>query len=785
MERYEKVKVVGKGSFGAAWLVKRKADGKKLIAKEVNMSGMKPREKDEARNEVKLLSQIQHPNITQYHESFETTSSLFIVMEFADGGDMAGKIRAQRGIRMKEAQVMNYFAQICLALNYLHERHTLHRDLKSQNIFLTSNGIVKLGDFGIATVLRNTMALAHTICGTPYYFSPELCQNKPYNNKSDIWALGCVLYEITTLQHAFEGQNMKILMQKIIKGVYPPISNEYSRDLRSLVSRMLSRDHKDRPSINSIIKTPYVQGYICTLGKILDQGIADRKSMVDDEMKKAAKVEARNRMLSNDREKLLAMERRKQQAAREAEEIRRAPKDMVQHERQNLEQKMERVRLEQQQRMKEAQRREMEQQERKQYEKREEAEKEKKRKQRDDELEKWRQRKQQEQRDLAQEAKRQQQNKIREEKWQKNMEQMEKEEERKKEARMREAEERAKAAGKAYWEMRNAAEQNRRKAENVVEQERFGYNDKHGSPVSPASPQQARAPASPQLRQKQQPHQGHSHGYGGHGHGHGHCHGHINEGKKQAEEEMAKLQREAFLDMKREAARNKAKIEAGLRGDNVDAASPPSKEAEKESREPSQPSPEDRREAFLEMRKAAKKNKERLEADLRGGGDVKDDEVDLGDWVNGEAVSQGDEGQEEWVGDYKKIVDHIEAVKSSATLHGADEDFGDSPSQDAQVTMSKFMLDGKTLQLPNVKAGDPLMYRIEALRMFLSEELGEDLFLKAYRRLDGIEQDTSDAVMQEVESMCGDKVPLLQLVSQLMFCEDQFNVQQNNATLRS
>eukprot|EP00659_Diplonema_papillatum_P010143 gene10143-15596_t len=129
MDKYEKIKVVGKGSFGAAWLVKRKSDGKKLIAKEIQLGGMKPKEKDEARNEVRLLSQMKHPNITQYYESCETRGALFIVMEFADGGDLAGRIRAQRGIRMKEDQIMNYFVQICLALNYLHEKHILHRDL--------------------------------------------------------------------------------------------------------------------------------------------------------------------------------------------------------------------------------------------------------------------------------------------------------------------------------------------------------------------------------------------------------------------------------------------------------------------------------------------------------------------------------------------------------------------------------------------------------------------------------------------------------------------------------
>ncbi|XP_022786792.1 serine/threonine-protein kinase Nek5-like [Stylophora pistillata] len=120
-------------------------------------------------------------------------------------------------MQLPEDQVLDYFVQICLGLKHVHDRKILHRDLKSQNIFLTKNGIVKLGDFGIARVLHSTMELARTCIGTPYYLSPEICENKPYNNKSDIWSLGCVLYELLTLKHAFEAGNMKNLVLKIIR----------------------------------------------------------------------------------------------------------------------------------------------------------------------------------------------------------------------------------------------------------------------------------------------------------------------------------------------------------------------------------------------------------------------------------------------------------------------------------------------------------------------------------------------------------------------------------------
>jgi NIMA (never in mitosis gene a)-related kinase len=98
--------------------------------------------------------------------------------------------------------------------------------------------MIKLGDFGIARVLKSTSELAKTAIGTPYYLSPEICENKPYNNKSDIWSLGCILYELLTLRHAFEAGNMKGLVLKILRGTYPPIPSIYSRDMADLVAQV-------------------------------------------------------------------------------------------------------------------------------------------------------------------------------------------------------------------------------------------------------------------------------------------------------------------------------------------------------------------------------------------------------------------------------------------------------------------------------------------------------------------------------------------------------------------
>jgi len=178
--------------------------------KKVKMGKLSEREKQNALNEVRILASIHHPNIIGYKEAFfeEATSSLCIVMEYADGGDLLGKIseHKKKGTMFLEKEVWQYFVQITKGLKALHDLKICHRDIKCANVFLTKDGMIKLGDLNVSKVAKKGML--HTQTGTPYYASPEVWKDKPYDSKSDIWSLGCVLYEMAALLPPFRAAHM-------------------------------------------------------------------------------------------------------------------------------------------------------------------------------------------------------------------------------------------------------------------------------------------------------------------------------------------------------------------------------------------------------------------------------------------------------------------------------------------------------------------------------------------------------------------------------------------------
>mmetsp|Transcript_4072 Transcript_4072/g.6301 ORF Transcript_4072/g.6301 Transcript_4072/m.6301 type:complete len:714 (+) Transcript_4072:125-2266(+) len=263
--KYETLKTLGQGSFGTALLVRNKDDNKKYVMKTIKIHSGNPKERDSAMLEVRLLSNLRHPNIVSYHESFlGKNGELCIVMAFCEGGDLYTRIQNAKNTYFKEEQIIDWFSQMVLALQYIHEKRILHRDLKTQNIFLTEKNVVKLGDFGVSRVLDGTMDMAKTVIGTPYYMSPELFQNKPYSYKSDVWALGCVLYEMTTLKHAFDARDMNGLALKILRGTSPPIPSHYSHELRDMLRNMLHKTPERRPRMADLLELPFIKKRLAT-----------------------------------------------------------------------------------------------------------------------------------------------------------------------------------------------------------------------------------------------------------------------------------------------------------------------------------------------------------------------------------------------------------------------------------------------------------------------------------------------------------------------------------------
>lgn len=261
---YVQVRKVGEGSFGAAILVQHTSErdrGTQAIVKMIDLSRASKQEREDALKESQVLASLKHPYIVRYRESFSEDGWVCIVMDYCEGGDLSDRVKKMRqsGKSFPQEQVVRWFTQAILALKYIHDLHILHRDLKSGNFFLSKSGNLKMGDFGIAKVLECTAACAQTQIGTPYYLSPEICQGKPYAWSSDIWAMGCILYELLARRVPFDAPDLKSLIQRITRGPTPEAPAEYTLPLRTLCKDMLDRDPAKRLPAADILKRPVVQ----------------------------------------------------------------------------------------------------------------------------------------------------------------------------------------------------------------------------------------------------------------------------------------------------------------------------------------------------------------------------------------------------------------------------------------------------------------------------------------------------------------------------------------------
>ena len=256
IKNYQILEKIGKGTFGIVYKVKRINDPLIYVIKQISLNGLSEAQINQVKMEAKLLSLIKSNYVVKYYESFLEGEDLNIVMEYCDNGDLC-KFLSEQKKPLKEDLIWKIFIKITLGLTTIHKMKILHRDLKTLNIFLKKDMEIKIGDLGVAKEL-NQASFASTLIGTPYYLSPEMCEDKPYNQKSDVWALGCILYELCTYRHPFNASNHGALILKILNSNPDPILAIYSSKLQKLVNQILEKNYEKRPNCWDILNKSVV-----------------------------------------------------------------------------------------------------------------------------------------------------------------------------------------------------------------------------------------------------------------------------------------------------------------------------------------------------------------------------------------------------------------------------------------------------------------------------------------------------------------------------------------------
>jgi NIMA (never in mitosis gene a)-related kinase len=260
LSRFTIEKKIGRGQFSEVYKAMDEKHGHHVALKKIGIfEMMDAKARLDCIKEINLLQQLDHPNIIKHLGSFIDGNDLYIVLELAGGGDLSKLISyfAKEGKLIPERTIWKYFSQISDALSHMHEKRVMHRDIKPANIFVTDKGVPKLGDLGLGRFFSNFTKDAHSLVGTPYYMSPERVKECGYDFKSDIWSMGCILYELEALQSPFFGEKMNLysLVKKIESCSYPPLpSDKYSDTLRHMIQSCLNLDPSQRPSAAEIAK---------------------------------------------------------------------------------------------------------------------------------------------------------------------------------------------------------------------------------------------------------------------------------------------------------------------------------------------------------------------------------------------------------------------------------------------------------------------------------------------------------------------------------------------------
>eukprot|EP01063_Lacrimia_lanifica_P009082 TRINITY_DN16108_c0_g1_i1.p1 TRINITY_DN16108_c0_g1~~TRINITY_DN16108_c0_g1_i1.p1 ORF type:complete len:647 (+),score=197.62 TRINITY_DN16108_c0_g1_i1:55-1995(+) len=301
MDEYEPLETIGYGSFGRVAKIRRRADNRIFVWKEMDFGKMTDKEKQFIVTEVNILRSFRHPYIVRYYDRIidREQYKIYIVMEYCENGDLAAVIKRnkQHNTFPDERQVWRIALQLCLALEACHTRKdgkVLHRDIKPANVLLDADNIVKLGDFGLARTMSDQSTFAHSNVGTPYYMSPEQIREQGYDEKTDVWGLGCVLYEYSQNRPPFQATNQLSLAMKIKQGTYREIKG-VSPELTRLIGMCLTADPARRPSVEDLLAMPCLS--IRLKEKKLSNHYLELRKREEDVDTRSREVEERERAL--------------------------------------------------------------------------------------------------------------------------------------------------------------------------------------------------------------------------------------------------------------------------------------------------------------------------------------------------------------------------------------------------------------------------------------------------------------------------------------------------------
>lgn len=313
LTNYELISELGRGAHGIVYKSKRLSDNKIVVLKCVSTSNLKTRSKNDIIQEANFLKSLKHPHIVKYLSCFFDDLSFYIVMEYAEKGDLYKITKSMKKLKrgFSEDEIWRLAGQLFSALEFIHEHKIVHRDIKPLNIFLDRNNNIKVGDFGVSKFLDPNNDLRKTKVGTPLYIAPEVVQHFPYDSRADIWSAGCALYYIIMQRVPFYSENVISLGFLIVNKDHDPLPESYSKELKDLIDACMQKQAEKRPSASSIL---YKYSY--KFGNHINRSKESKKNQSMVQMKEQMDLAKRNDSQLMGKQGMLSAQKIKSQSQR-------------------------------------------------------------------------------------------------------------------------------------------------------------------------------------------------------------------------------------------------------------------------------------------------------------------------------------------------------------------------------------------------------------------------------------------------------------------------------------